>query len=82
MPGPRHGLEGGAGVWVNDWPRIRSLVRSTWRARSRSKPASMLSAAVSSSETLTALRVWDMVLAAPAIDGRVIRVGLDAARRR
>ena len=55
------------GVWVNDWPRIRPLAWLTWRARSRSKPVSMLSAAASSSEVLTALRVWGMVLAAPAM---------------
>ena len=48
-------------------PRIRSLVWLTWRARSRSKPVSMLSAAASSSEALMALRVWGMLLAAPAM---------------
>ena len=52
---------------MNDWPRIRFAVWLTWRARSRSKPVSMLSAAASSSEALTALRVWGMVLAAPAM---------------
>ena len=55
------------GVWVNGWPRMRPLVWLTWRARSRSKPVSMLSAAVSSSEVLMACRVWGMVLAAWAM---------------
>ena len=52
---------------MNDWPRMRPSVWLTWRARSRSKPVSMLSAAASSSEVLTALRVWGMVLAAWAM---------------
>ena len=75
--GPRGGVvrparapapaRGRGGVWVNDWPRIRFAVWLTWRARSRSKPVSMLSAAASSSEVLTALRVWGMLLAAPAM---------------
>ena len=43
-------------IWVYR-PRIRFAVWLTWRARSRSKPVSMLSAAASSSEALTALRV-------------------------
>ena len=45
------------GVWVSHWPWMRPSVWLTWRARSRSKPASTLSAAASSSELLTALRV-------------------------
>ena len=53
-------------IWVYR-PRIRFAVWLTWRARSRSKPVSMLSAAASSSEVVTALRVWGMVLAAPAM---------------
>ena len=52
---------------MSHWPRMRSLVWLTARARSRSKPVSMLSAAASSSEALTALRVCGMVLAAPAM---------------
>ena len=43
-------------IWVYR-PRIRFAVWLTWRARSKSKPVSMLSAAASSSEVLTALRV-------------------------
>ena len=53
-PPRSRGLGGG---WVNDWPRTRLAVWLTWRARSRSKPVSMLSAAASSSEVLMALRV-------------------------
>ena len=52
---------------MSHWPRIRFAVWVTARARSRSKPVSMLSAAASSSEALTARRVWGMVLAAPAM---------------
>ena len=52
---------------MNDWPRMRPSVWLTWRAGSRSKPVSMLSAAVSSSEVLMARRVWGMVLAAWAM---------------
>ena len=52
---PRDHLEGGAGSGLS------------WRAGSRSGPVSMLSAAVSSSEMLTARRVWGMVRAAWAV---------------
>ena len=52
---------------MSHWPRIRPSVWLTARARSGSKPVSMLSAAASSSEALTALRVCGMVLAAPAM---------------
>ena len=62
---PGHGPRVGSGV--SHWPRMRPSVCLTWRARSRSKPVSMLSAAASSSEALTALRVWGMLLAAPAM---------------
>jgi len=44
------------GIWVYR-PRTRLAVWLTWRARSRSKPVSMLSA-TASSEVLMALRVW------------------------
>ena len=49
---------------MNGWPRMRPLVWLTWRARSRSKPVSIVKAAVSSSELLMARRVWGIVLAA------------------
>ena len=52
---------------MNDWPRIRPLVWLTWWARCRSKPVSIDKAAASSSEALMALRVWGMLLAAPAM---------------
>ena len=48
-------------------PRIRLVVWLTWRARSRSNPVSIDKAAASSSEVVTALRVWGMVLAAWAM---------------
>ena len=48
-------------------PRILPSVWLTWRARSRSNPVSIDKAAASSSEVVTALRVWGMVLAAWAM---------------
>ena len=48
-------------------PRIRLALWLTWRARSRSNPVSIDKAAASSSEALMALRVWGMLLAAPAM---------------
>ena len=52
---------------MSHWPRIRLALWLTWRARSRSNPVSIDKAAASSSEALMALRVWGMVLAAPAM---------------